>query len=369
MNSVDVAIVGAGPAGAATALALSRLGVTSALIDRGDTRPRVGETLPPTIRKRLIELGVWARFVAANHSPSFGTRVRWGRSAASDNDFIFNPYGAGWHIDRARFNEMLIEAARDAGVMMLRPARLVALTSEVGGAWRVTARREGGDRSLVARVVVDAGGRSGSLARRLGSRRTLEDRMVGVVGFYAPDARVRAEPLVQERLTLIESVENGWWYSALQPDGRVVVVFMTDADLLPEGIHTKPNHWRAGLDQTTDIRARVESHVLTARPIVVPAFSSCASPASGAAWLAVGDAAAALDPLSGQGVSHALGSAQLAANAIQRHLAGEGDALRDYARSSEGAYAQYLGARARHYASERRWQGSVFWARRVAGTQ
>jgi flavin-dependent dehydrogenase len=369
MNSVDVAIVGAGPAGAATALALSRLGVSSALIDRFDARPCVGETLPPTIRKRLIELGVWERFVAANHSPSFGTRVRWGHSAPSDNDFIFNPYGTGWHIDRARFNEMLIEAAHEAGAVTLRPARVVALTSEVGGAWRVTVRREGDDSSLVARVVVDACGRSASLARRLGAHRTFQDRMVGVVGFYAPEGSVSGSSLIRDRRTLIESVENGWWYSALQPDGRVVVVYMTDADLLPEGIRTEHSGWQGELDQTIDIRARVESHVLTARPIVVPAFSSCASPSSGAGWLAVGDAAAALDPLSGQGLSHALASAQLAANAVRRHLSGEGNALRDYARSSEGAYAQYLRARARHYASERRWQGSVFWARRGANTQ
>jgi flavin-dependent dehydrogenase len=141
---------------------------------------------------------------------------------------------------------------------------------------------------------------------------------------------------------------------------------MTDADLLPRDVRTERGSWKRELDKTVDIRARVELHELTLRPAVVPAFSACASSASGANWLVVGDAAAALDPLSGQGITNALRSAWPAAHAIQRYLFGDRSALSDYTRSVKGVFTEYLRARVRYYASERRWRHSAFWIRRGA---
>jgi flavin-dependent dehydrogenase len=368
VEQLDVVVIGAGPAGSATALRLARRDISILLIDRAQVRPCIGETLAPAIQTTLHSLGLWQCFGAQNHSPSFGLHVRWGSDAPFENDSILNPHGHGWHIDRAGFDAMLIGAARSAGARVLAPATLQALTSNLDGSWRVVSNGEAGKtREYRARFVVDASGRSTVLARRLGGGRLVCDRMVGLAASYAPQARgARREPPLGQR-TLIEAAENGWWYSALQPDGRVIVVFMTDADLGARGVHRDPRCWSRALANTADIRGRVEAYRMVTSPVAIPAFSCCRSNVAGSGWLAVGDAATSFDPLAGQGISHALKSAQRAARAIERNLAGDSDALQEYERTTLREFDSYLRIRRNHYDREQRWPDHDFWRRRHTG--
>jgi flavin-dependent dehydrogenase len=362
MDSVDVVIFGGGPAGIATALALSRLGFSAALIDRCDQRQRIGETLPPTVKRSLVNLGLWEHFLAANHSPSFGMRVTWGHSTAYENDFVFNPYGHGWHVDRTTFDAMLMQAAIDAGARVYQSAKLSTVIAGSDNMWRVRILRGEDEFSLHANVVVDATGRRATLARTLGSKRVLCDRLIGAVGFFASSAA----PHSRRQVTLIEACEYGWWYSSMLPNGGIVVAHMTDADLFAKNVRANPNFWQDELAKTADIRERIQSHSLQSSPIVVPAFSSRLSLAAGSNWLAVGDAAAAYDPLSSQGICNALTSAQRAAHVIGKYLSGDAAALNDYTQSIDGAYAKYLRLREQYYSNERRWLDSAFWKRRCS---
>ena len=82
--------------------------------------------------------------------------------------------------------------------------------------------------------------------------------------------------------------------------------------------------------------------------------------------MAVGDAAAAFDPISQQGVTWALESGLEAARAIDAHLSGDLRALDRYADWVESEFASYLQIRDEYYAQERRWPESTFWRRRHA---
>src|SRR5215831_15381601 len=129
MKSFDVVVAGGGPAGAVAALDLSRRGLRVALIEQSAyENPRVGETLPPELRKPLMELGVWERFLSSERLESYGIRSSWETRAARHRDFLFNPYGCGWHVDRACFDAMLANAAADAGAELLLSAHVKSCT-------------------------------------------------------------------------------------------------------------------------------------------------------------------------------------------------------------------------------------------------
>src|SRR5438105_2753114 len=82
LTTFDVAIIGGGPAGAATAIALQRAGYTTVLLERTHyERTRIGETLAPPARSLLAQLGVLDRFLSDGHSPSAGTLAAWGQPA------------------------------------------------------------------------------------------------------------------------------------------------------------------------------------------------------------------------------------------------------------------------------------------------
>src|SRR4051812_6994625 len=85
-TSFDVLVVGGGPAGAACALALSRLGLRVLILDRTARDPSVGETLPPQVRLTFERLGIWQTFLNTGPLASPGVVSCWGSSNPQETD-------------------------------------------------------------------------------------------------------------------------------------------------------------------------------------------------------------------------------------------------------------------------------------------
>ena len=140
---------------------------------------------------------------------------------------------------------------------------------------------------------------------------------------------------------------------------------MTDADLLPRSRASWRAFRDARLQLTTHTRARLHGHQLEA-PYLVAANTSRLDCVGGRGWLAAGDAAAAFDPLSSQGLRQALDSGCRAGEAVSRQLDGENDAIGEYERGTTQVFRDYVRLHALYYGRERRWPQSVFWRRRHA---
>jgi len=355
----DVIVLGGGPAGGATTLGLTRRGYAVTLIERSDYKgPRVGETLPPAVRPLLISLGLWDQFLREKPAPSFGIRSAWGQDDLRDNDSIFNPYGPGWHVDRARFDAMLARSAERAGARVWRGARLASCTENNAG-WQIDVECGGRPRRLWAKFVVDATGRASSFGRRQGAKRVFIDRLVGIVAFVS---RIPSEP-ASNSFTVVEAVKDGWWYYARLPHSRLVLAYMTDADLCPRGTRALSSYWRCKLQETRHLPS-VARNALGSHPVIVAANSSRLDRVAGKNWLAVGDAAMALDPLSSQGIYKALDSGWRAAQTLHALSSGGPVALQEYGLDVKDSFASYLRARQSYYNREQRWPTSLFWQRR-----
>jgi flavin-dependent dehydrogenase len=362
IKKVDAVIVGGGPAGTATALALTRAGHSAVVVEKSryDT-VRIGETLPPNARVPLAQLGMWERFAHEDHVPAYGIRSAWGQAEPFTNDFIFNPYGHGWHVDRQRFDAMLARATTEAGASVHQGTQLTSCEQAAKGHWRITFTADNAPHEYHAKFLVDATGRASTIARRQGAKRLVVDRLVSVLGFFTP-----CTPHVSaDSFTLIEAVEDGWWYSARLPDARFVIAYLSDSDLITNltGLRDLSGFVQQ-LQRAPHTQAHLATYTLEAAPRIVGAQSYRMSLVVGRNWLAVGDAAMAMDPLSGQGIYHALQMGLRAAQTISEQLAGKRAALAQYATHIDDSFNQYVRARAAYYQQEQRWPQVAFWQRR-----
>jgi flavin-dependent dehydrogenase len=362
-----IAILGGGPAGSASALSLLAAGLDPAevlLIEAGDyTRDRIGESIPPDTRRLLHELGVLEAFLGQGHELSHGSASSWGSDELGYNDFIFNPHGRGWHLDRRRFDAWLAAEVAARGVECKIGLRFLDVIEHgPDGALLALGDARGERERVRARFVVDATGPRSHYARRMGTRPRELDRLVSVAGFFRLPEHAEFPPR-----TLLEAVEYGWWYSARLPDRRIAAALATSHALFKQHRFDRSHAWLQALLGTR--------HVIGPLAVCEPeagSLSVCTAPsfvldrAYGDHWLAVGDAASAYDPISSQGIFKALSDGLSGGRRIVEFLAGRCDALASHQQDLDRRFDAYAQQRAYFYAQEQRWPDAPFWRERVA---
>jgi flavin-dependent dehydrogenase len=334
----DVAIVGGGPAGAALAIALARLGRDVLVLERSPAwRWRAcGVFTSPVTFQSLARLGLASSDLAsvAQSVPAMrvetpsGTRFRLTYGADAAAPVPATAVG----LDRSALDPLLLDLARAAGADVREGATVRGVDER-----RLTVASDGGDREIEARVVVGADGIRSVVARSTGVVRDawLGDR-VGLT-FHVADPR-RDEPR-DARMILFR---GGYVGLAPVPGGRVNVGIVLGASWAAR--------LRAGGAQRTVEEVLAAIPPAVDDPVDWPTARPC-DPIEGAApighrvarrygpsWLLVGDAAGFLDPFTGEGLHRALVSARLAAVAIDRHLGGDTAGLPAYDRAMSARF-------------------------------
>lgn len=357
-KAFDVAILGGGPAGCVTAMLLARRGISVAILDKSPSVGcSMGETLPPQATQLLAHLGLFEEFQAQQPRPSPGIVSIWGSSQPLATDFLFSPHGCGWHIDRPKFNAMLLEAATRAGATIYGETRAGECVQGDDG-WCIFASSRHFAGSLNCRLLVDATGRSPAGAFGFPRRKVL-DRMIAVAGTSPP-----ARGACPSDYTLVEAADQGWFYSALLPCGEYVLAYMTDADVYAAGRSRSNSYFAEQLAKAPHTLERIEQ-----APPTITVFSAVTSVREKVIrrnWLAVGDAARSYDPLSGLGLWSALSMASESIPVITDLLEGGGGHALNYEDANREALAQYKTAHRTYYGLERRWPKSEFWRRRLS---
>jgi flavin-dependent dehydrogenase len=378
----DVVIIGAGPAGAATAITLTRLGQRVLLVDELiSTRFKLGESLPPT------SIGLVKHFLGnlegpEQHLPGFfrtaGNVSLWATDQAEVTDFFFTLTGFGLCVERSAFDEALRSNAVAAGATLLKGVRFesCARIPDCPFNWQLTLTSATQTRQYRARYLVDCSGRRAVVARALGVAAIHNDDCLFA---YAQWYSCLGDD--DDRYTRIEAAPHGWWYSNRLPGAeggktRRLVVFHSDKDLPAARMAARSRGFGELLGDSTHIapllKARDYHPCGTIRG--APANSQRIRDFCGDGWMAVGDAAQAYDPLSSQGIDKALKTGSHAGHMIHYALTDcpEGAAglgshnayIHQYDEQQHQLWQTYLSHRDFYYRAQPRWSDQPFWQRR-----
>jgi flavin-dependent dehydrogenase len=339
----DAIVVGAGPAGAATAILLAERGLAVAVLDRAEVpRPKIcGEYLSPEAARVLDRLGVLKTLDAAGAAPLAGMRI-----TAPDGTVLvgryraigaFRPYREhALGVERVTLDAALADRLRAMPVDFRARARVTDVLLErdrvvgVGGVGS-----DGNAFTLRAPLVIGADGRHSIVAERLGLRRSHRLRRMALVTYVSgvPGCRDFGEIFVDPPDYAI--------LNPLAPDriNLSLVVPLADGARFSDRLET---FFPARVAQLPHLARRLEGARREA-PVraLGPLAYRVAEPRVGGVLLA-GDAGGFYDPFTGEGIFSALRSAELAA-AVAARAVGSGDVsaagLSAYARERRRAFA------------------------------
>jgi flavin-dependent dehydrogenase len=314
MASHEVAIIGAGPAGAAAARLLAAWGHRVVLLHRdGGTHERgLAESIPPSCQKLFAALGLLETVDAAGFYRSTGNTVWWGSDDARCERFAEG--SLGYQVERRGFDALLRDQAVLAGAELQE--RTVSQVQAVDGGATLISTDE---RAVNATFVLDCSGRAGVIARRRWRMSVRGNpRTVGLVGVWRCGT---GWPEVDPTHTLVDSYRDGWaWSVPLSNDTRYVTA-MVDPQ------RTDLARGRPALDvYLAEVRKAPHlSHITHAATLHRGPWGCDASVYAShtyaeAPFVLVGDAASFVDPLSSYGIKKALASAWLAAVAVHTAL-------------------------------------------------
>ncbi|MFF5229404.1 NAD(P)/FAD-dependent oxidoreductase [Dactylosporangium sp. NPDC000521] len=313
----DVIVVGARPAGAATAMLLARRGVRVLAVDRARFPSDTLSThqIQPSGTERLRRWGLLDRLIAAGTPATGSVRFDIGGTVLQGRF----PQGALYSPRRTVLDAILVDAAREAGAEVREGFHVAGLIRDERGVAGIRGR-DGTE--LRAPVVIGADGKHSLVAKETAKETANEE----AANEGAAPVQRAVPPRTVASYSYWEGVEQRHGELYHRP-GRAVAAFPTNDGLTMVYAAAPVDEfgaWRTDVeghlletvDRCGDLGERVRAGRRVERLRTTVDLPNVVRRAQGPGWFLAGDAGLVMDPVTAQGIGNALADAELLAESI-----------------------------------------------------
>jgi flavin-dependent dehydrogenase len=329
---LDVLVIGAGPAGAASAALLHRAGKTVRVVEKQHF-PRfvIGESLLPHCMDVLDAAGLLPAVEARGYLVKRGALFYRGSDRCSFDfgDAFTKGWGWTWQVPRADFDKTLADATEAMGVPFHYGHEVVS--AKLDGAPEVVVRDEAGQTHVLhPKHVVDASGYGRVLPRlldldepsHLPTRHALFTHLEGDRRPPGPDEGriwICIHPGHDGGL----GAGKAWLWIIPFSTGKTSVGAVSTPDFFDAFPGSPEEKLRAILRAEPAARDRLSDGAFEFEPRVLSGYSISVKRLHGPGYCLVGNATEFLDPVFSSGVTLALESAHRATGLVLRELDGQ----------------------------------------------
>nr|WP_209717445.1 NAD(P)/FAD-dependent oxidoreductase [Duganella sp. 1411] len=328
IESVEILIVGAGPAGSVAAALLRQQGRQVLVIEREEfPRFSIGESLLPQSMAYLEQAGMLRAVVEAGFQFKNGAAfMRGGRYTDFDfRDKHSEGWGTTYQVQRAQFDHILAkEAARFGAEVRYRHEVMNIELGANGAPALVTVKNPDGETYQVrAGFILDASGFGRILPRLLTLETPSNFPVRGAIFTHIEDGIRGGFDRNKIRVTVHPQHDDVWFWTIPFAGGRCSQGVVAETSFLDRYQGTPTERLQAILAEEPSLSALLADAKWDTPARQIVGYSANVEKLWGPGYALLGNAGEFLDPVFSSGVTIAFKSASLAAAALQRQFAGE----------------------------------------------
>lgn len=346
-STIDVAIIGGGPAGTTAAIHLAQKGRSVVIFEKEKfPRFKIGESLLPYSFSAFDRLGIRPQ-LDAMAMPKYGGEVATACGQRAVKFYFKNGFRLKHHqayqVERAKFDKMMLERARECGAEIHEETQVSKIAFDKDGVTLEVKNKDGETRSVRARYLLDCSGRNSVVGRHFGLKTSYAH--LQKFSCFAHFEGVQRETDIDAGLTRLVRADHHWfWMIPLDEKRTSVGVVMDLADFKARKISPEEMlNWAIQDSPLMAERMRDATRVTIVHSISDYSYRN--KRMTGDRWMLVGDAAGFIDPIFSTGVFLALHSGEQSANAIDTiltHPHKRAGLFRRYERSMNKIMDMYL---------------------------
>ncbi|MBK8674013.1 MAG: tryptophan 7-halogenase [Bacteroidetes bacterium] len=324
-ESVDVLVIGAGPAGSVAAAIVKKYGLNVKMVEKLKF-PRfvIGESLLPRSMEAFEDAGFLPALKASGFQEKFGAKFVQGEKICDFNfsDQFTKGWSWTWQVPREDFDLLLADEVQRMGIPLEFETTVTDIKFDGTDSVTTVVDKNGKAQQINAKFIIDASGYGRVIPQlfNLDKPSNLPPRKTLFTHILDTKRQEYDEP---NRIIIIDHAPSVWIWVIPFSNGFTSVGFVGDINFFEQFEGTPEERLRQAISTNKHISQRFKDATYRFEPRTIEGWSKTTDKFFGDGFVLTGNVTEFLDPIFSSGVTLAVSSSQLAAHLVAKQLTGK----------------------------------------------